>query len=273
MKRILVTSDLSVRSDRALDRAIQLANEHGADLSVLHVVDDDLPPAMVETLSEAARGALSRALEAAGAGTAAVELRVGPVVETVCATAEELNADLVVMGVHKARAFWDMVSGTTMERTVRALKRPVLLVAERVNGPYASVLCGIDLSPASAAAARAAARVAPKARMTAFHAVHIPYRGLTGTDDTMYELAPFLAEAEAELSRWWPGADLPATLERPTPTADDVAHGFEIARLKAGADLFALGAHGRSALAPTRLGTFAEHLLRHPVCDVLVVRR
>lgn len=273
MKRILVTSDLSVRSDRALDRAIQLAKQHGAGLSVLHVVDDDLPPSVVETLSAAARGALSRVLEAAGAGKADVELRVGPIVETICAAADALEADLVVMGVHKTRAFWDMVSGTTMERTVRALGRPVLLVAEPVNGPYASVLCGVDLSPASAAAARAAAGIAPGARMTAFHAVHIPYRGLLGTDDTMYELAPFLAEAETELARWWQKADLPAGLERPSPTADDVGHAFEIARLKSGADLFALGAHGRPAFAPTRLGGFAEDLLRRPVCDVLVVRR
>lgn len=273
MKRILVTSDLSVRSDRALGRAIQLAKDHGAALSVLHVVDDDLPPSVVETLSEAARGVLSQTLEAAGAGDTQVEIRVGPVVETITTTAEELDAELLVMGVHKARAFWDMVSGTTMERAVRALTRPVLLVAQPANGPYASVLCGLDLSPASAAAARTAARLAPKARLTAFHAVHIPYRGLLGNDDTMHDVAPFLAEAETELAAWWRGADLPAGLERPTPTADDVGHAFEIARLKSGADLFALGAHGRPAFAPTRLGGFAEHLLRHPVCDVLVVRR
>lgn len=273
MKRILVTSDLSVRSDRALDRAVQLAKEHGAALSVLHVIDDDLPMAVVERITEAAHLSLSEALSDAGIAGTSPEIRVGPVVEMVIAAAEELDADLVVLGIHKPRPFWDMVSGTTMERIVRALSRPVLLVAERVHGPYASVLCGIDLSPASVAAARAAAALAPQAEMSAFHAVHIPYRGFLGINDSVQKFAPFLKEAETELEEWWADADLPARLAPPRPLPESVQTAFEAARSQCAADLFALGAHGRSALAPTLLGGFAEYQLRHPVCDVLVVRR
>lgn len=273
MKRILVTSDLSVRSDRALERAIQLARQHGAALSVLHVIDDDLPLAVVERMTEAAHLSLAQTLSDAGLTTGAPEIRVGPVVETVIAAAEEFDVDLVVLGIHKPRPFWDMVSGTTMERIVRALTRPVLLVAERVHGPYASVLCGIDLSPASAAAARAAASLAPEAALSAFHAVHVPYRGFLGIDDSVHKFAPFLKEAEEELGKWWAEADLPARLKAPRPLPESVQKAFEAARSQSAADLFALGAHGRPAIAPTLLGGFAEYQLRHPVCDVLVVRR
>jgi universal stress protein E len=43
MKRILVATDLSERSRLALRRALSLARQFGAELTILHVVDDERP--------------------------------------------------------------------------------------------------------------------------------------------------------------------------------------------------------------------------------------
>ncbi|WP_170842129.1 hypothetical protein [Pacificibacter marinus] len=43
-----------------------------------------------------------------------------------------------------------------MERIVRILEYPVLLVSHPVTGPYQSILCGLDLSPSCLAAGRTA---------------------------------------------------------------------------------------------------------------------
>ena len=48
MKRILVATDFSERSDRALRRATLLARQCGAALTIMHGLDDDRSPRIVE---------------------------------------------------------------------------------------------------------------------------------------------------------------------------------------------------------------------------------
>ena len=43
LQRILVASDLSEQANIAIDRAVELACEHNAELIVLHIVDEDCP--------------------------------------------------------------------------------------------------------------------------------------------------------------------------------------------------------------------------------------
>ena len=44
MRKFLMATDLSPRSDRALERAVMLAREHDARLTIVHVVDEVLIP-------------------------------------------------------------------------------------------------------------------------------------------------------------------------------------------------------------------------------------
>lgn len=272
MKHLLVASDLSARSDRALQRAVQLAGSQGARLTVAHIVDDDVPMAVAQAQETAAREVLVRALSAHDAPEAEVVVSTGDVVQGLLELAERLDADLLVAGTHKPRPFWDLFSGTTMERFVRAEERPVLLVHEPVAGPYRSVLCGIDLSPACVSAGNLAAELAPEADLATFHAVHVPYRGLLAPNDHASEIAPFVNDARNRLDAWWPNAGLSDSLPKPEISVQSVHAAFDKARRAARPELFALGAHGRAALAPTMLGGFAESLIREPVCDLLIVR-
>ena len=47
MKRILVATDLSSRSELAVMRAAVLAKARNAELTVLNVLDDDQPPVLI----------------------------------------------------------------------------------------------------------------------------------------------------------------------------------------------------------------------------------
>jgi universal stress protein E len=67
MKRILLASDLSQRSRRALRRAVALARQFDAELIALHVADDDLPDEMIAAECQAAEAAIREHLDAAGA--------------------------------------------------------------------------------------------------------------------------------------------------------------------------------------------------------------
>ena len=59
MSRILVATDLSARSDRAVERAFLLAGQAGASLTILHVVDADLPSRIADRQADDARALIT----------------------------------------------------------------------------------------------------------------------------------------------------------------------------------------------------------------------
>jgi len=266
MRRILAASDLSSRSDGALRRAASLAAAHGAELHVAHVVDDDMPAAMVQAQAEAARAHLFDAL---GGAPAELHAEAGDPAAALPALTERLDADLLVVGPHRGRGLSDLIASTTVERIVRGSLRPCLLARTAEPSAYATVLCGVDLSPASGAALRAAQRLAPEAEIHAFHAVHAPRpRGLPAGAPN-----PFLKAAQADLEKWVKTEDLPSGMSAPRCVEGGVDGVFNGLMESVKPDLVALGAHGRGALSPTHLGSFARELILDPPADLLIVRR
>ena len=57
--KVLVATDLSARSDRAVERAVILAKQTGAALTILHVVDADLPSRITDRLRDDAGSLIS----------------------------------------------------------------------------------------------------------------------------------------------------------------------------------------------------------------------
>lgn len=273
MQTILVASDLSDRSERALRRAYSIAEQQRARLTVLCVVDADLPQTMAANMKAGAEAELQRLCASVSDYPASLCVEIGDPKTQIHAHADACDADLIVLGVHRQRFFADMFSGTTMERLVRSSRRPVLLVRDPVYGPYQRPVCGLDLSPSCVAAAQACAALAPQAEITAFHAVHVPFRGFLAPGETSAELQVFVDEAAASLSAWLATAELPAQCKAPKVVPGGVTQALYQTIRDADADLACIGAHGRPSLSPSYLGGVTEDLLRSPPCDLLVVRR
>lgn len=72
--KVLVAADLSARSDRAVARGIQLARQLKAQLSVLTVIDADLPAELRTHTREWARRALQREIDGQDAVHASLEV-------------------------------------------------------------------------------------------------------------------------------------------------------------------------------------------------------
>ncbi|MBR9763000.1 MAG: universal stress protein [Rhodobacteraceae bacterium] len=270
---ILVATDLSIRSERALRRAAKLAEQHDARLTVLCIVDEDLPQRVATRMRDAMIEDLALHCEGLDHGHAVQRVEIADPVQGILGAIEESGADLLVLGVHRHRPIWDLVYGTTMERVLRVSSVPVLLVKSVPHAPYARVLAGLDMSEACATAIRMAHELAPEASLSAFHAVHVPYRGLVAPRGSAEALSPFLEEAERRMRTWWQGADLPETLAMPRAEAAGRTELLMRRLSEIGPDLLAIGAHSRSSFTPTILGSFTEQILRDPPCDVLVLRR
>lgn len=280
MKTILAASDLSARSDRALARAVLLAEQHQAKLLALHVVDEELPAALADRQAEDADRSLRAALAAlpqAAALPSEVRIVVGEHYQTILAEAETAAADLVVIGQHRKDILLDLFRGSTGERIIRFGNRPVLVVKSAATHGYVSMLAAVDFSPPSRRAIEVAVTLAPDADVKLVHAFDIPFRGLLFGGASMEQLAKkhqqqFQDMVEAQTREFL------QTLSTPIAPRQVIARegGPEETVLTVAAetrcDLMVVGTHGRSGLGRALLGSVAEGLLARAPCDVLAVR-
>jgi nucleotide-binding universal stress UspA family protein len=139
-KRILVPVDFTSTSERALDYAVDLARQLGASVTVLHAYEIPVlgfpDGALVATadvasrLSLSAQSALDGVLEARSdrGVTLLKELRQDVPWEAINAVAEEINADLIIIGTHGRRGLARALLGSVAENVIRTSTRPVLTI-------------------------------------------------------------------------------------------------------------------------------------------------
>ena len=140
IERILVPVDFSDHSSKAVDVSVGLAKAFGAKLTLLHCYQINVggisPYGLVlpESLDRDVRDAASRKLaewrgkvEAEGVE---VEDLVTPIFpsEAICNQAEEMSADLIVMGTRGLTGVRHVLLGSVAERTIRSAPCPVLTV-------------------------------------------------------------------------------------------------------------------------------------------------
>ncbi|MCS6877425.1 MAG: universal stress protein [Geminicoccaceae bacterium] len=281
MPKILVGTDFSTRSDRAIRRALILAQGLDAELRLVHVVDSDRPERLVDAEAREAE-ALLRALAETLARTDGVacrfELRFGEAFEGVLAAAAELDADLLVLGPPRRQLLRGVITGTTVERVVRAGERPVLVANGVPAGPYRRILFATDLSPGSARAA-AVARALGLDRSASILAVHVfPFAAaslLVRTPLAAGAIEPLRAQerraAAESLARFLAEVGLVrahrSVLPGERPVPDLVLEAAQRIR----ADLFLLATRGRTGFGKLLLGSVAEELLRRAELDLLAV--
>ncbi len=308
MNRILVASDLSARSDRALERAMELARRLDLPVTLLHVVDEALPLAAIEALVEAATLELSGALHRLDPEEKlAVSLRVvaGEDHRTIVELAQSEDAGLIVLGTHRNEASDFFFVGTTVERVVRESPVPVLVVKGRVKGPYAHVVVGIDFSVYAPAAVSGARNLAADAKLRLVHAFSVPFPGFLSSKDSAEQVREARRRKLSRLIEHELHAFADASNRPEDRRVDDVVPGGGAAALAvrekedaAGpqpniearvvegevhsalrrqvcdmqADLIVLGTHGQVGTGRRWLGSVAETFLVRPPCDVLVVK-
>ncbi len=280
MKQLLVATDLSERSDRAIDRAVRLANRSDAQLTVLHVIDDDLPAGIADRQKRAAGEALRDHISSipdAAKLNPKLAVDFGKDWTEILRIADAERSDLIILGMHRERAFEGFFRGTTVERVVRGGNAPVLVVKNRAHRDYRTIIVGVDFSVYSRRAVEFAVEFAGRARVCLVHAYDIPFRSyLTGADSQSglrkrdeeqlarmidEEMAGFLSGLEAK------GVRIERVMAEGEPQEvipDQVA--------KLDADLLVLGTHGRTGVAHALLGSVTEGFLTDPPCDVLAVK-
>ena len=137
---ILVPTDFSDDADEAVSTAVAIAEKFGSRITLVHVVTphslvyEDLPSMdFVTTIEEAARVALSKALDALRAkyGSADSLFLRGAAAPEILGAIDSQKADVVVMGKHGRGFLNRMLVGSVAERVVRHASVPVITVKKR----------------------------------------------------------------------------------------------------------------------------------------------
>lgn len=140
IERIVVGTDFSSIAEHAVDHAVDLAEQIGASVTLVHAYElpaYSLPdgvvvatPAVAKSITDAGLKGLAESVERRKARSVALRpiLRMGSVADELNAVADAEDADLIVVGTHGRRGFSRFLIGSVAERTVRTATRPVLVV-------------------------------------------------------------------------------------------------------------------------------------------------
>lgn len=278
MKTVLVATDLSGRSDIAVARAVQIARQQGATLHVLHVVDCELPLMLAEAQREAAETILQAkvaSLEKDGSIRTRISAILGDPCEEISFKAEEIEAELVVMGRHRHRRLAEFFTGTTIERIARMATLPLLVATRPADRPYSAAVVGVDFSKSATRAVSIAASLVGTAGLSLVHSYHVPFKGLTMRTDRHGALSAAdreLIEAgiKGDVETWVAACGINEKELAVLLREGEAVNILSQIATETGSDLICLGAHSRSWLPSAILGSTAGELLSHSDFDILV---
>jgi nucleotide-binding universal stress UspA family protein len=130
LNRILICTDFSENSDRALGYAISVAEEYRAELTVMHVVEEAPSEATREDLLATVTRQLEKLIPAERHQSIKVKtaVRTGKPYERIVEYAREAEIDLVTMGVYGAGVLDRAIFGSTTYRVIQLGPCPVLAV-------------------------------------------------------------------------------------------------------------------------------------------------
>lgn len=282
--KILLATDFSARSDRAEARALALARQYDCKLLVLHVLEGKprrrltrrtrfSPQSRPENrLIERTKRQLLNAL-VQGGNRVAVRIEEGEPAPTVLRIAQEEGCDLIVIGVARNEMLGRFTLGETVDELMRDSLIPLLIVTDRVHGPYNNIVVASDYSDASRRALEAAAAFFPDQILRILHAHGAP--GSYAVDDVESYREQMRLAARRQYLAFLNTVNLPAEQRARFEVLIEGGNLTELLRdlvESTSIDLVVLGSRVRGLLPEAFVGSIAKRIVSSLPCDALVFR-
>jgi nucleotide-binding universal stress UspA family protein len=290
---LLASTDLSAPSRHTVQRAAMLAQQIGAKLELVHVLDKNELNELLRLLGEKgklwqeriqsqARESLSQLADDISKPLGInIEhhLLEGEVLESISSQVDALKVSLLVVGAHGTGFMRQQLLGATAERLQRMSRCPVLTVKQPPRTTYRNVIVPIDFSPWSLSALSLALEIAPKAELTLLHAYEAPFESrmrIAGEEETEIKRYRDKVRQETDIRLRQIATDAGIATKDWRPV---IIHGDAVDRIleqevEQGADLIVLGKHGLGVGVGVAeefiLGSNTRQILIRAQCDVLV---
>ena len=278
MRNYLVASDLSERSDPALDRAVDLMRQaraagETAAITLLHVLDRD-----ASHHPDAARALRDRIAALPERDAIRCLALPGDADETILSVAQDSGAALILMGIPRPRRFLQGLAGTTAERVLSDSRQPVAVIRRPGLAPWRRVLLASDQDAAALGVVQAmqALGLLQGTDLTVLHATNLPgppqmrTGGMSSVDLQRLDMHA-MAELEHRLRR-----RLRDRLGAAEHLDFALRHGSAPAAIldlqgRGHFDLVVMGARGQGALLRRVLGSTSAEMIRQIDTDLLCV--
>ena len=231
------------------------------------------------TLREGAESRLQELAQSLDHPKVRIEIREGKPSEQMCAIAEEVEADLVVVGEHgPRRGIWNIM-GSTAEKLLSNCDRPTLLARRLPDGSFQSILVAVDEDATGARALRTAHALAELfgAKVSAVHVV----------SDSLYwntertcgpEEARKVKASLQEQAHDWLAEEAGKAGFAPDCLDLEIASGqpdyaIPTAAERCGADLIVMGRPGITGVEGAVLGSATRSVIHYATCSVWMLER
>lgn len=284
LTKILVTTDFSQESDRALDYALALARRYDARIYLTHVLPRDsflyaepvLAEATYEKVRQAAEQGMADILVSGKLRGVPHEvlLEEGKVWPILAKLIEKHEIDLVVTATHGRGKVNKVLIGSVAEEIFRQADCAVLTVGPRVKDEPArevelkNILFATDFGHGAEKAAAFAFSLAQEhgARLTMLHVIQ---EATAFTEESVRRQREFnlvnLQRLVPEGAENWCKPEFRATF-------GEAVEEISIMARETNADLIVMGAKGRKSLAGHVPATIAYSVVTEARCPVLTVR-
>jgi len=284
-KKILLATDLSHRCDRAFDRGVQLAQQWGAELIIVHAVEPEVqsvydPPDHADLSGwsrpvDPVRAARKRVQQDLAPECRHIDMDVrverGSPTAVVLDIAAQEQVDLIVTGVARGAALSRLLLGETVAHLAQKSPVPLLVVRDRSRGPYGHVIVATDFEPPARHAFETAARFFPEAAFSLFHGYDIPFVMYLGRQEVEQLFEELGRDA---VDKFLEEADVPPAVSAGIGRL--VQHGAPEALLRdfgqqSAHHLTVVGSHQGNVIYEALIGSAARRIIDAVPGDVLLV--
>lgn len=290
---IVAAVDFSENSLQALKQAITLAKWHQASLYVVHVIEDDVARSVLDMGPLNAKDLEDRAYEmirqtllkispdkSISDMVNQIEVKTGIPIELLTEKIKEVNAELVILGVHGSSSEGKEI-GAFATKCIRKLPAEVMIVDEAAGKAFKQITVCIDVHHDSSKIIEDAIHFAYR-DMARLDFLHI-YCGPWNTASYLYPSTDFpvnyIEEYRTSLQHRFDELLRPYTkdlknLQFNSHLIESLNHGEGIIRFiqENKSDLVVLGTHGKSGLLGFVLGSTAERVLKSASCSILTIK-
>ncbi|MDD2902371.1 MAG: universal stress protein [Syntrophales bacterium] len=268
-EKLLVCTDGSENSRAALAEALSLAKECGSQVYLLQVVQiipefEIAAPDLMALVGEEVAKQLEEAKAAAAGTGVALETRISrgvSVASAILQEAEEIQPDMIVMGLHGRTGLARLLVGSVTARVIGHSPFNVLVIPKGAGISFGRILIASDGSPYSQAAFAVVLEVARRQESKLFAVSVATEEGeIAQAKETIKQM---LAAANKT------GLPLQGSVPQGVPADDGIIQ----AAIKNEVDLIVMGSHGRTGLKRLLMGSVTERVLGQSPCPVLVVKK
>jgi nucleotide-binding universal stress UspA family protein len=277
MKKILVPTDFSKTSITALEVAMEIAAKAGAEITLLHVVEEATPSSysvagewkteedwsnklFTLKLLEKAKAQLEKLVKDPRFSAVKItgELRLGNAFHGMRTIITEQKVDLVVMGTHGYSKLEEMVIGTNTERVVRHARCPVLSIHKK---PAKIDFKNIVYATAMHKDEEVFSRIVKRTQQLYNSTIHLVRINTPGDFQRDYVVKEYMEKFAKKLGL----KNYTINIFNDVTEEDGIIYFAETID----ADLIAMATHGRTGFAHVMAGSIAEDVVGHAKRPVL----